>query len=252
MTEVPESRRIFIFSFMGVSVMSKLVRISAVALWAAGFSMSSFAVDVARVSWVSASPAAKTVAILAGQTGDEGNPYLLNAIGTAPTSVNQVGNPFSAIELANFSAGTDLVVSLDIPQASPFIDFVKFTIPATSSATTSAASFNIQVFSTIISNFTAFSVKLYSGNINPNPAPNSALSELSYGGNAQVLPTTTGSFTDQLTAGNYYIRVAGQALGFSPTYELQIVATPVPEPGTYAMLLAGLAAVGFVAKRRSI
>ena len=29
-----------------------------------------------------------------------------------------------------------------------------------------------------------------------------------------------------------------------------LVVTVVPEPGTYAMLLAGLAAVGFVAKRR--
>ncbi len=32
---------------------------------------------------------------------------------------------------------------------------------------------------------------------------------------------------------------------------LDVATTPVPEPGTYAMLLAGLAAVGFVAKRRS-
>lgn len=30
-----------------------------------------------------------------------------------------------------------------------------------------------------------------------------------------------------------------------------VMATPVPEPGTYAMLLAGLAAVGFMARRRS-
>jgi hypothetical protein len=30
----------------------------------------------------------------------------------------------------------------------------------------------------------------------------------------------------------------------------QLVLAPVPEPGTYAMLLAGLAAVGFMARRR--
>ena len=33
---------------------------------------------------------------------------------------------------------------------------------------------------------------------------------------------------------------------------ISVNVSPVPEPGTYAMLLAGLAAVGFLAKRRTV
>jgi hypothetical protein len=36
----------------------------------------------------------------------------------------------------------------------------------------------------------------------------------------------------------------------SDVYGISFAVTPVPEPGTYAMLIAGLAAVGFVARRR--
>jgi len=54
-----------------------------------------------------------------------------------------------------------------------------------------------------------------------------------------------------LSAGSYYYYV----FGFAPSvaaYSINsaAVATPVPEPETYAMLLAGLGVVGFVARRR--
>lgn len=40
---------------------------------------------------------------------------------------------------------------------------------------------------------------------------------------------------------NYYVRIAGQQLNDSAmAYQLYMVATPVPEPGTYAMFIAGL------------
>lgn len=38
---------------------------------------------------------------------------------------------------------------------------------------------------------------------------------------------------------------------FSPTRQDLLVVTVVPEPGTYALMLAGLAGIGFVAQRRS-
>lgn len=57
--------------------------------------------------------------------------------------------------------------------------------------------------------------------------------------------------TVTLGAGSYYYAV----LGFAPStaaYSINSAATavPVPEPETYAMLLAGLGVVGFVARRR--
>jgi len=53
-----------------------------------------------------------------------------------------------------------------------------------------------------------------------------------------------------LPAGFYQLKVSGTALGATASYGGNIVATPVPEPETYAMLLAGLGVVGFLARRR--
>lgn len=44
--------------------------------------------------------------------------------------------------------------------------------------------------------------------------------------------------------------VAGVGMGNAASYSGTMNVTPVPEPGTYALMLAGLGAVGFIAKRR--
>lgn len=58
--------------------------------------------------------------------------------------------------------------------------------------------------------------------------------------------------TVSLAAGSYVYKVFGDASA-SAAYTLNSIATvtPVPEPETYAMLLAGLGVIGFVAKRRN-
>ena len=56
-----------------------------------------------------------------------------------------------------------------------------------------------------------------------------------------------------LPLGTYTIVVTGTGItGSTASYGGNVVATPVPEPETYAMMLAGLGAIGFlVARRRS-
>lgn len=53
-----------------------------------------------------------------------------------------------------------------------------------------------------------------------------------------------------LPPGFYQLQISGSAVGASASYGGNIVATPVPEPETYAMLMAGLGVIGFVARRR--
>ena len=63
--------------------------------------------------------------------------------------------------------------------------------------------------------------------------------------------TSTSQLFGNLTSGNYYYRLQGNANGLSGgAFTLASSVTPVPEPGTYALLFAGLGVVGFVARRR--
>lgn len=74
----------------------------------------------------------------------------------------------------------------------------------------------------------------------------------SFGSSANGVTVTTqvlaGSTT--LPAGTFSLMVSGTAAAGGASYGGNIVATPVPEPETLAMMLAGLGALGFLARRR--
>lgn len=61
-----------------------------------------------------------------------------------------------------------------------------------------------------------------------------------------------GGLTSLNAAGEYFIHIAGTATGAATYNGTASLVSPVPEPETYGMLLAGLGMIGFVARRRKI
>ncbi len=59
------------------------------------------------------------------------------------------------------------------------------------------------------------------------------------------------SHSDTLGAGHYHFELSGTANG-AGTYVTALSAAPVPEPGEWVMILAGLGLVGMMARRRSL
>lgn len=61
-----------------------------------------------------------------------------------------------------------------------------------------------------------------------------------------------GGLTSLNNAGEYFIHIAGAATGAATYNGTASLVSPVPEPETYGMLLAGLGMIGFVARRRKM
>ena len=67
-------------------------------------------------------------------------------------------------------------------------------------------------------------------------------------------PAIGSVYANALSAGNYYLQVSGKVASVGGSYggNLSLITTPVPEPGSYAMFLAGLGLMGVIARRRKI
>ena len=126
----------------------------------------------------------------------------------------------------------------------PFSDIFTFTLPANGGSGYSVSNFTLLpgMYGTALTTLTLMSNAdgiLFNGD-------DTFVSSSSTPGGASI-----GLSVSAQAAGNYYINVTG--ITTAPAggiYTGAISVTAVPEPETYAMMLAGLAALGFLARRR--
>ena len=106
------------------------------------------------------------------------------------------------------------------------------------------------VFSTAVSNNLTNVLGLTGGNVvlfRETGAVDAAVGSFAFN---DVTGSISHSF-GALAGGDYYYQVSGTGTGSAGGfYTLSSTVTPVPEPETYALMLAGLGAMGFVARRR--
>ena len=108
-------------------------------------------------------------------------------------------------------------------------------------------SFKIGDYQTLLASVTSTGDQAHISNLSLSlfaSVDGSSLGSVSAGSGNQV------DLSQNLVAGDYFLKVSGVADGsLGGAYQFSIAA--VPEPGEWAMLLAGLAVLGFIAKRKT-
>jgi len=157
------------------------------------------------------------------------------------TETGTTANPYDIGTLdASFSS-----VFVTLGAAGSFSEFATFTVPAgynmvNAAANTYALSITlpVPVGLVTIGSISMFMMDIVGG----SPAvPGSTVAMLAAGGSVLNLG---------LAPGSYHLHFTGMVNGAGGQYSAAINAVPIPEPETYAMMLAGLGALGFLARRR--
>ena len=127
----------------------------------------------------------------------------------------------------------------------PFNDIFTFTLPSNSGSGYTVTNFTLLpgLYNTVLATMSLVS--------NPDG--------ILFNGDDTLLSTSTTPGSGNLAlawaaspAGSYYLNVTGISNGAQGgIYNGAISVTAVPEPETYAMMLAGLGALGFLARRRN-
>jgi hypothetical protein len=125
-----------------------------------------------------------------------------------------------------------------------FVDYFLFTLdPAATVTSTVVANNNLNILNIESGKYSLWS----DGGDGVGGAADAQIASFTFDG-------TTGSTFNSLilSTGSYFYKVEGNVAqgAFAGLYTITSTLAPVPEPSTYAMLLAGLGAVGFMARRR--
>ena len=123
-----------------------------------------------------------------------------------------------------------------------FTDTWSFTITAPTFAAGSVSNLAISIPNLTLFNITGLSAQLYtSTNVLIDDLDDNA-------GSTSEIKVGSGLFS----TGDYYFKLSGTADGtFGGQYVFAVTTLPVPEPESYAMLLAGLGVMGAIAMRRN-
>lgn len=126
------------------------------------------------------------------------------------------------------------------PTAGSFSDTYNFSISSASLLSSSANNLPLS-----LSFFNVLDVAGLTVNVWDNHHPNGWTNFGNFAGN-------NSTYTFNLpSAGDYHLDITGTATGLAGgVYSVSISAAPVPEPETYAMLLAGLGLMGAITRRR--
>lgn len=149
----------------------------------------------------------------------------------------------STYNLGTVSTGAPLSFNAAVTSAGPFSDIFTFTLPAALSTGFSLLNFPVgSLFNSMLTSATLFR--------NTDGVLFNADDTMVRSG---VVTPTGISFTNGASAaGTYYLNVTGISTGSQGgLYNGAISVAAVPEPETYAMLLAGLGVMGFIARRRN-